>query len=86
MKPVSGFKPDTATGHDTKIWYFEIGARGNWAQICPDQSPYQVLAENHEIMVVPMDLEAEILPESRFFNAAPAHIGFGSWFYKKKDF
>ena len=48
MKPVSGFKPDMATGHDTTIWYFEIGSWGNWAQICPDQSPYQVLAENHE--------------------------------------
>ena len=35
-------------------------------------------SENHEIMVVMMDLEAETLSESRFFNAAPAHIGFGS--------
>ena len=35
-------------------------------------------SENHEIMVVLMDLEAETLSESRFFNAAHAHIGFGS--------
>ena len=35
-------------------------------------------SENHEIMVVLMDLEAETLSEWRFFNAAPAHIGFGS--------
>ena len=35
-------------------------------------------SENHEIMVVLMDLEAETLSESRFVNAAPAHIGFGN--------
>ena len=31
-------------------------------------------SENHEIMVVLMDLEAETLSESRFFNAPSAHI------------
>ena len=35
-------------------------------------------SENHEIMVVLMDSEAETLSESRFFNAAHAHIGFGT--------
>ena len=35
-------------------------------------------SENHQIMVVLMDLEAETLSESRCFNPAPAHIGFGS--------
>ena len=29
-----------------------------------------------------MDLEAETLPESRSFNAAPAHMGLEGWFYE----
>ena len=35
-------------------------------------------SENHEIMVVLMDLEAETLPESRYFYARPAQISFKS--------
>ena len=35
-------------------------------------------SENHEIMVVLMDLEAETLPESRSFYARPAQISFKS--------
>ena len=35
-------------------------------------------SENHEIMVVLMDLEAETLSESRVFYARPAHIGFNN--------
>ena len=38
-------------------------------------------SENHEIMVVLMDLEAEILSESRFFNGASAHMGLEGCFY-----
>ena len=38
-------------------------------------------SENHEIMVVLMDLEAETLSESRYFYARPAQISFKSWFY-----
>ena len=36
--------------------------------------------ENHEIMVVLMDLEAETLSESRSFYARHAQISFKSWF------
>ena len=35
-------------------------------------------SENHEIMVVLMDLEAETLSESRSFYARPAQISFKS--------
>ena len=35
--------------------------------------------DNHEIMVVLMDLEAETLSESRSFYARPAQISFKSW-------
>ena len=38
-------------------------------------------SENHEIMVVLMDLEAETLSESRSFYALSIYMGFGSRCY-----
>ena len=32
-------------------------------------------------LVLILDLEAETLPESRYFDAAPAHMGLEGWFY-----
>ena len=37
-------------------------------------------SENHEIMAVLMDLEAETLSELKSFYARPAQISFKSWF------
>ena len=43
-------------------------------------------SENHEIMVVLMDLEPETLSESRSFYAPSIYMGFGSWFSQNYGF
>ena len=42
-------------------------------------------SENHEIMVVLMDLEAETLSESKSYYARPAQISFRADFVKIMD-
>ena len=38
------------------------------------------------LLVLILELEAETLPESRSFHAAPAHMGLEGWFYENYRF